>query len=289
MVAAADDDAEALASAADSYARLGRFDDALELAGRAKDENGQMPEPARRAAGLCLASRGDSAKALDLLNGPDPDALVLSARIRARLMLGDLAGAAADADAAKRVEEPTAESREAAKQVAALLQRRNQIAKSADGDQIRALTDEFVCAEYLCTAGQGPERVAELLHKAIDADAALGPALGLRAILAVNRGLLTKGLADAEKAVQLAPTDFRGFLARGRIRFERGDALAVSDLKKAVELSEHKNAAALHAYASALAHAGKRDDALAAQRTAAKLQPATLEYQEQLKEFESKK
>ncbi|HEY1378844.1 MAG TPA: DUF3857 domain-containing protein, partial [Gemmataceae bacterium] len=92
LTAAAGDDAEFLAAAADGYARLGRFDDALDLAGRAKDEDGQMPEPAKRAVGLALAHRGEAAKAVELLTGPDPDAVVLTARIQARLLLGDLTG-----------------------------------------------------------------------------------------------------------------------------------------------------------------------------------------------------
>jgi tetratricopeptide (TPR) repeat protein len=283
LVAVAANDPELLGSAAVGCARLGRFDEALELGGRAKGENGQMPEPARRAVGLAAAHRGEPAKAIELLNGPDPDAVVLLARIRARLMLGDLAGALADARAAKTVEEPTAELKAAAKHVQALVQRRDEVAKTTADDSMRTAADKFVCAEHFCTLGEVPDRVAALLGEALAGDAALGPAYGLRAVLAADRGRLSKALPDAEKAIKLAPSDFRGYLARGRVLLERGNhGGAKADLQKAVELSKHKDAPALHAYAAALALAGNRDEAIAAQREAVKLRPEVAEYQEQL-------
>jgi hypothetical protein len=45
----------------------------------------------------------------------------------------------------------------------------------------------------------------------------------------------------------------------------------------------------LHAYAAALAAAGKRDEALAAQREAIMLRPEVAEYREQLAELMAKK
>jgi tetratricopeptide (TPR) repeat protein/transglutaminase-like putative cysteine protease len=288
LVAAATDDGEFLAAAADGYARLGRFDDALELAHRAKGEDGQMPVAARRAMGLSLAARGEPGKAIEMLNGPDPDATVLTARIRARLMVGDLSGAVDDAAAAKTVEEPTAELKTLAKQVLDLVNRRDEVAK-AGGDALRAAADKFVCAEHLHNTGRMPERVTALLGEALAGDAPLGPAYGLRAMLNVDRGRLTRALPDAEKAVQLAPGDFRGYFARGRVLFERGSGGAVADLQKAVDLSKHADAAALHACAAALAQAGKRTEAAVLQREAVKLRPEVAEYQEQLGELTAKK
>jgi Flp pilus assembly protein TadD len=107
--------------------------------------------------------------------------------------------------------------------------------------------------------------------------------------LAADHGRLTKALPDAETAIQLAPADFRGFLARGRVLFERGNGAAIADLKKAVEFSNHKDAAALNAYAAALAQTGKRAEAVVAQRAAVQLRPEVPEYQVQLAEIESKK
>ncbi len=283
------DDPETLATAAEAYARLGRFDDAVELVGRAKGESGQLPESARRAVGLALVQRGEAAKAVELLSGPDPDALVLVARIRARLMLGDLAAATDDAQAAKTVEEPTPELKTLAKQVQSLVQRRDKIITAGDSDRLRPAADKFVCAEHFYTAGQLPERVTALLAESLGGDVPLGPAYGLRAVLAADHGQLTKALRDAEKAMRLAPADFRGFLAHGRVLFERGNGNALADAQKAVELSNHKSAAALNVYGAALAQAGKRDAAIAAQREAVKLKPEVPEYREQLAEIESKK
>jgi tetratricopeptide (TPR) repeat protein/transglutaminase-like putative cysteine protease len=289
LVVSAEDDADSLAAAADAYARLGRFDDALELAGRAKSENGQIPEAARRAVGLAMANRGEPAKAVELLAGADPDALILTTRIRARLQIGDLQGAATDADAAKRVEEPSEELRDVAKQVTTLIHRRDQVIQGKGSERIHAAADKFVCAEHFYTTGQAPDRVTPLLDDALAGDTPLGPAFGLRAVLAVGRGRLTKALPDAEKAIQLAPTDFRGFLARGRIRFERIDvAAAVADLQKAVELSKHKDAAALHSHAAALMQLGRWKEAFDAQNEAIKLQPKMAEYREQLTVIEKK-
>jgi tetratricopeptide (TPR) repeat protein/transglutaminase-like putative cysteine protease len=287
LVAVAQDDPEAFAIAADGYARLGRFEDALELANRAKAPDGQLPEPARRALGLALVTR-EPAKAIELLNGPDPDATVLTARIHARLLVGDLTGAAHDADASKTSEEPTAELKALAKQVAALVSRRDEIAKSGDA-KLRSSADKFVCAEQLYANLQASGRVNELLAEALADDVPLGPAYGLRAVLAADHGRLTKALPDAEKAIKLTPQDYRGYLARGRVLFERGNSGALPDLQKAVELSKHADAAALHAYAAALAQAGKREEAMAIQREAVRLRPEVADYREQLEELSAKK
>jgi tetratricopeptide (TPR) repeat protein len=282
------DDPEALASAAEGYARLGRFEDALEIAVRAKGPDGMTLEPARRAVGLSLVSR-EPARAVELLNGPDPDATVLAARIRARLLVGDLSGAAADVQASKTVEESTVELRSATQQVQSLLNRRDDELKAARGDDLRAVADKFTCAEYFYRNGQATDRVSALLAEALADSPPLGPAYGLRAVVAVECGRLTKALPDAERAITLSPSDYRGYLARGRVFYERGSGAAVSDLQKAVELSKHTDAAALHAYAAALAQAGKHAEAVAAQREAVKLKPGVAEYQEQLSELTAKK
>ncbi|HEY1375594.1 MAG TPA: hypothetical protein VGF55_02310, partial [Gemmataceae bacterium] len=182
----------------------------------------------------------------------------------------------------------TAELKAVAKQVREMAKRRDELVKAA-GDNARAAADKLVCAEHLYAAGQAPDRVAALLAEALAGDAPLGPAYGLRAVLNADRGRLTKALPDAEKAVQLAPADFRGYLARGRVLFERGGDGALADLRKAVELSKRSDAAALHAYAAALAGAGQKEEAVAAEREAAKLRPEVAEYREQLQELESAK
>ena len=88
-----------------------------------------------------------------------------------------------------------------------------------------------------------PTPLARVLSELLADNPPLGPAYGLRGMLAVESGRLTKALPDAEKAIRLSPSDFRGFLARGRIQFERGSAGALPDLNTAVELSKHSDAA----------------------------------------------
>ena len=80
-----------------------------------------------------------------------------------------------------------------------------------------------------------------------------------------------------------------GFLARGRVRYERGGAGALADLEKAAELSRGQDAAVLHALAAALAQAGRKTDALVAQREAVRLAPNKSEFRQQLQELEPKK
>jgi tetratricopeptide (TPR) repeat protein len=280
------DDPDAVAAAAEGYARLGRFEDALELAMKAKGPDGATPEPARRAIGLAIVHR-DPARAVELLNGPDPDATILSARMRAKILLGDLGGAESDARAGKTVEESTEELRSTSQQVRALAKRRDEIL-AGRGDDLRSAAEKFVCAEHFYQAGQAPDRVSTLLTESLADNPPLGAAYGLRAVVAVENGRLTRALPDAEKAIRLSSTDYHGFLARGRILFERSGA-ALQDLQKAVELSKHADASALHAYAAALAQAGRQAEAIAAQREAVKLKPGVAEYKEQLSELTAKK
>src|SRR5262249_16907095 len=121
------------------------------------------------------------------------DAVTLAARMQARLAIGDLEGAEADASAAKTVEEPTTELRAIAKQVQALTRRRDELLAGASGTG-RAAVDKFVCAEHLSSSGGSSEQVTTLLNEALAGNAALGPAFGLRAVLHAEHGRLTKAL-----------------------------------------------------------------------------------------------
>jgi transglutaminase-like putative cysteine protease/tetratricopeptide (TPR) repeat protein len=288
LVIAAGDDAEGLAHAADGYARLGRFDDAYELAARAKGEDGKLPDSALAPLGLALAHRGEFAQALKTLSLVEPDADVLTARIRTRIALGDLGGAVQDADKERGLEEPTPELRAAVAEAQALAGRLRELRRAVgQGEAPRPALERFVCAEHLHNRSEWPGRVEALLAEALSGEVRPGPAFGLRAVLHLEHGRLTKALADAEQAVALAPDDYRGYLARGRVRFERGVNGALADLEKAVELSRRRDAAALHALAAALAQTGRKPEAVQAQREAAKLRPEDKELQEQLREYES--
>src|SRR5262249_44198365 len=157
LVIAADDDGESLARAADGYARLGRFDDAFDLASRAKADDGTLHELAHGPLGLALAHRGDYAAALEHLSRAEPDAAVLTARIRARIARGDLTGAATDAAHARQVPDRTPELRTLAADVRGLARRLQE--PGGTGEPL----ERFLCADYLQRRGELPARVDALL------------------------------------------------------------------------------------------------------------------------------
>jgi tetratricopeptide (TPR) repeat protein len=114
----------------------------------------------------------------------------------------------------------------------------------------------------------------------------MGAAIGLRGRLALEHGKLNAALEDAETAVKFSPGYAVGYYVRGRVRQERGQKGALTDLKKAVELGGKNDAEMLHYLAEALFRAGQRDAALTAQRLAVKLRPGDKEMAEQLQAFE---
>ena len=225
------------------------------------------------------------------LGKADPDAMVLEALIRSHLALGQLKEAVERADQGDRMEEASAGLRQAVIMANSLAQRRQDVLKAA---KVPAGSEEvwsgaaakFVCAEYAWREGRPAAEVEGLLAAALPDGVALGPAFGLRGLLALEHGRLTKALADAEKAVALSPAEATGYLVRGRVRLERGADGALADLVKAVELSGRRDATALHWLAAARFRAGQVAEALAAQREAVKLRPKDRELTEQLKEFE---
>jgi tetratricopeptide (TPR) repeat protein len=285
FVAAVGEDAEGLARAADGYARVGRFDDAFELASRAKAPDGSTPDLAHAPLGLALAHRGEFAPALKNLSIVPLDASVLAARIRCRLALGDVAGAVEDAERERAVDDSTPELRRLVSDVRSVEKRFQDLRPAATGPA----WERFVCAEYLHSRNEWPGRVSELLTEALAGDNRPGPALALRAVLHLEGGRLARALADAEQAITLSPQEYRGYLARGRVRYERGSAGALADLEKAAELSRRQDATVLHTLAAALAQAGRNGDALATQRAAVQLAPNNAEFRQQLQELETKK
>ena len=73
LATVAEDDPEFLASAAEGFARLGRFDDALELAGQGERRaTGRCRSLPGGPLGLALADRGEAAKARRTIDRPRP-------------------------------------------------------------------------------------------------------------------------------------------------------------------------------------------------------------------------
>jgi tetratricopeptide (TPR) repeat protein/transglutaminase-like putative cysteine protease len=286
---AAGSDPDALVNAAEWHLKLGRYEDALDLARRAREA--RPSGRAQRVLGLVALHRGEYKEAVRRLEKADADAEVLAGLIRAHLALGDLSEAALRAGQADKVKEPSAELRRLCRRVAGLVERRQAVLKGAEvpagsRDAWQKAADHTVCAEDARRAGRPGDQVETLLRGAFEGQAELGPAYALRGEVALDRGRLLRALADAERAVRLAPQEPGGYYVRGRVRLERGSDEALSDLEKAATLSGRKDAAVLHWYAAALAQAGRAQEALTVQREAVRCDPDNPDLREQLRDLE---
>jgi tetratricopeptide (TPR) repeat protein len=284
------DDALGLLTAAEYYLRLGRLDDAFDLATRANVP--RFTEPAHRILGLVYRQRGDHVQAVSHLSEANQDADVREALIRCYLALGQLKAALERAEQADKLGIATAGLREAVSLTKRLEQRRRDVIASTKipagkQDVYNEAAGRFGCAEYAWREGRPATEIETLLGPVLADGLGLGPAYGLRGLLALEHGRLTRALTDADRAIVLNPQEMLAFLVRGRVRLERGTDGAVADLTKAVELSGRHDAMALHWLAAAQLRAGKRAEALAAQREAVRLRPGDRELTEQLKELEA--
>jgi tetratricopeptide (TPR) repeat protein len=293
LAVAVADNPEGLAQTADLAARLGRFEDAHDLASQARIGKTELHPVALRPLGLALYHRGKFGEAADRLAKAEPDAESLTALVHSLIALGRLGDAETELSRFDSIE-PTPESRKVLAWVKSLGIRRVALnpavtAASADTATQPTAVERAVCAEALHSRGLWPERVDRLLDEAISDKTPAGPALGLRALIRIQRGQLTAGLRDAELAVSLSPTESNGYHARGRVRCERAQDGGVQDLERAAQLSDRRNASVLSDLASAYFNAGKKTEAVTTQREAARLKPDDVAIRDQLREFESAK
>jgi tetratricopeptide (TPR) repeat protein len=286
----AGDDVSGLLLAADTYFNLKHYDDAFDIASRAREI--AFHEKAQRILGLVYLIRGDDVKALHHLDKAEPNSEVLSAMIRATVNLGKVRDLETCLEKAGRIAKPSNGLRRAMDRARALLKRREELVKlvtipaGKEAEYAPAL-DALVCAEEAYRTNQSAARIDAFLEKATKQP--IGPALALRGRLALERGKLTPALADAERAIELSPRDPLGYLVRGRVRLERKTAGALADLEKAAELCGRKDADVLQALAEALADAKRFDDAIAAQKAALALRPKDRELAEGLGALEKAK
>jgi tetratricopeptide (TPR) repeat protein len=270
--------------AAGHHLRLDRYDDALDLAGRALES--KHADKAHRIVGLVFWKRGELVRAAEHLARAERDAAVLEALLDLALATGNLADVPALLAEAEKVDGPTADLRRRTEQARRVLERRAQLGKdlpvpSGKEKEWRAALDAVACAE-----GAPPARVEALVSQALGQGVEPGPALALRGRLALEHGRLGAALADAERAVASSPRCPAGYFVRGRVRLERNQPGALADLTKAADLSERGNAEILHTLAEALFREGRTREALAAQRDAVKLRPRDPEMVNQLGRFE---
>jgi tetratricopeptide (TPR) repeat protein/transglutaminase-like putative cysteine protease len=283
------DDLRGLVRAADYHLRLGRTEDAADLAQRALDI--RFDAQAQRVLGLVHARRGRPDLAVPALARAEKTPAVRETLIRGNLALGRLLDAVRQAKEARPSAKATPGLSQACTLVEQLSERRKALVKRARLSKNKAASwgkavDAVVCAEYARDQGRPAKEVAKLLARALGSGVDLGPAYSLRGLLALERGRLSKALEDARKALALDRQDARAYYVRGRVRYERKAAGALADLKRAAELTRRKDAVVLHALAAALHRARRFQDALTAQREAVKLRPHDSELREQLREFE---
>jgi tetratricopeptide (TPR) repeat protein/transglutaminase-like putative cysteine protease len=286
---AADSEPEALVTAAEWHLKLGRYEDAQDLAQRAREARPE--ERAQRVLGLVALHRGQYDEAVRRLDKAEANAEVLAGLVRAHLAVGNLTEAALRAGQADKLKESSPELRRLCKRVTGLVERRAAVLKDLDvpagrRDAWQKAADHFVCAEDARRSGQSDQRVEGLLRGAFGGDVELGPAFALRGEVALEKGRLAKALADAEQAVRLAPKEPAGYYVRGRVRLERGNGEALADLEKAATLGDRKDAAVLHWFAAALSQAGRAAEALTVQREAVRRDPDNAELREQLRDLE---
>jgi tetratricopeptide (TPR) repeat protein/transglutaminase-like putative cysteine protease len=282
-----EEEGEGLAAAAEFHLQLGRPDEAFELASRV---NGKAEGRAERVLGQVCLQRGDYRQAVLHLENAAPDRQATVGLIRSYLALGKLR----EAEKAVRGFDALVvadELRQLRALVQKLVDRRQALLAAArlplhKGEAWPRAADAFVCAEQGYGEGRSTAEVEKLLAHAFEGEAELGPALALRALLALEKGRLTRALADADRATTLSPGEARGYYVRGRVRLERGDREGLADLTRAAELSGRKDAAILHWLATGLFQAGDAVEALAVQREAVRLRPQDAELAEQLREFE---
>lgn len=267
------------ALAAEMYAQLDADGDALELA--QQGFKSQRASLAYRVAGNIYAKRGDwsaSLNALAKVIPADYDAPTFRSWSNAVLHTGELPRLSSGPGKLLSTVPSTAETIRLLKLLTRSQQLRNGLPKE-QGEWV----DRYVCAEALYQQGQRDAAMA-LLGKVLAHKNDFGPALGLRALLHLESGRLTKALADAEQAIKFAPDEALGHHVRGRIKLERSQP-ATNDLRKAVELSQQRDGPMLYWLAVVLAQEGRPNDARPLAEAALKLLPNDADTQELLKKL----
>lgn len=242
-----------LVLAAQTYYKLRHDDEALDAALRARDIT--FHEAAQRVIGLVALRRKEYARALDHLDRAEPDAVVVAGLIRAAILAGKPASLPGIVDKAIKVDPSSDDLRSLLNEARKILERR------------KAAGDAVACAEFAWRLGLAA-RAEELL-----ADQRNGPALALRARLALERGRLREALRQAEDALKCSPDEALALLVRGRVGFERDTPGHLADLEKAVKRTERTDADALQSLAEALSAAGRRAEAVQAAKEALILRP----------------
>ncbi len=287
---AAEKDLSSLVKAADLHLALNRYEEAFDLASRARELGFQAK--AQRILGLVHLGKHEYTQAAFHLERCDIDAKALTGLLQAHLRLGDLAAAQRRLDTIRTIEMPSKELVTLEKDIAYLVERRDLLLTHWQAPKEQKAAATRVVSRYLCAergfAQRWPrEHLERLVQDAAGENLVYAPILAMRGWLLLEKGQLRKALADAEAALKLQPNEARAHLVRGRARMEQGKGeAAVDDLRKAAQLSKREDAVILHWLAAGLLEAGRTKEAVEAQRLALLLRPNDAEMQEQLRRIE---
>ncbi len=288
---AAEKDLSSLVKAADLHLQMNRLDDAFDLANRARDLGFQAK--AQRILGLVHLAKHEYSQAAFHLERCDLDAKALAGLIEAHVRTGDLDAAQRRAESIKRMEDANKELSAQEKDVAHLLERRDKlltqwkVEKEQQTAAASRIVSRYVSAERGLAERWPHVQIEKLVEDAAAGKLDYGPLLAVRGWLLLEKGQLRKAIADADAAIKLQPSDPRAFLVRGRARLEQANVkLALSDLRKATELSQREDPIVLHWFAAALLDAGRTKEAVETQRLALLLRPNDAELQDQLRRME---
>jgi tetratricopeptide (TPR) repeat protein len=287
---AAGKDLSSVVKAAELHLEMNRFDDAFDLANRARDLGFQAK--AQRILGLGHLAKHDYAQAAFHLERSDLDAKALAGLIEAYLHTGDLDAAQRRAETISRMESIGKHLSLLEGNVKALVSKRDQLLAGwkVDKDQRSAanrVVSRYICADRGLREGWPRSQIEAIVASAASEHLEFGPLQSIQALLLLERGQVRDAIAQANSALKLEPADARGHLVRGRARLEQGNTkLALSDLRRAAELSQREDATILHWFAAALLDAGKAREAIETQKLALLLRPDDAELQAQLRRME---
>jgi tetratricopeptide (TPR) repeat protein len=276
--------------AADLHLELNRFEDAFDLARKARELGFQAK--AQRILGLVHLGKNEYTQAAFHLERCDLDAKSLAGLIEAYLRLGDLDAAQRRAETIRKFDGADEKLFAQEKDVDELVARRDKLLKqwNMPKDQqaaARRVVSRYLSADRGMADGWPREQIEYLVDGAASEKMDYAPVLALRGWLLLEKGQMRKAVADADAAIKLQPKEARAFLVRGRARLEQGNVnAALGDLLKAAELSKRADAVTLHWFAAALLEAGRTKEALETQRLALLLRPNDVEVQDQLRRLE---
>ena len=290
---AAGKDLTSLVKAADLHLELGRYEEAFDLATRARELGFQAK--AQRILGLVHLARHEYKDAVFHLERCDLDAKAITGLIHAHVRLGNLDAAQRRAESLHKIDREDEKLLALAKGVASLVAQRDKLLElwnPVKGQQAaaRRVVSRCICAERGFAEGWPRDQLERLIDEAVGEKLAYAPVLGMRGWLLLEKGQLRKAVADADAAIKLQSKEARAYLVRGRARLEQGNVdAALIDLRKATELSKREDGVVLHWFAAALLDAGRTTEAVETQRLALLLRPNDVELQEQMRRMETVK